>query len=247
MKAVSEQTFGKKIADAQTLATHLQSFTTYNPPAPQLSAAELQSLINSIIAANNDTATALQDYSLAVEDRQQAFFKAGDSVEKIVTPIVATIRAKYGKDAKETTDIARLTEKIRGPKYQQSAAAAKQKAQAAANNEPAPAVAASRSERSYGSITKSFSDMVAMLQNLGTEYAPANTEISVTTLQQKIQTLNQLSAAVDTSSLTLKAKRTTRDEAYTDLKERCIKIKEAVKAQFGINSVEYRAIKGLKV
>jgi hypothetical protein len=247
MKAFSEQTFGKKLADAQTLVNHLQSFTGYLPPVPALSAAEVQTLINNIIAANNDTATAWQDYSLAVEDRQQAFFKADNAVEKVVTPIVATIRAQFGKDAKETTDIARLTEKIRGPKYQQSAAAAKQKVQAAANNEPAPAAAASRSERSYGSITKSFSDMVAMLANLGTQYNPANPDIAVTALQQKIQTLNQLSAAVDSSSLTLKSKRVTRDDLYTDLKARLLKIKEAVKAQFGINSVEYKTIKGLKI
>ena len=108
-----------------------------------------------------------QTYSASVTEKQNIFLKDSNSISKIVTPIIANVRSIYGKNATETENIMNLVTKIRGIKVARSS-----------STENTDTV--SQSERSYGTILQTFSDIITTLTIFGTNYSPTNAECSVT-------------------------------------------------------------------
>jgi hypothetical protein len=234
MASQSEVTFGARLSNAESILTHLQSFTGYTPPSRDYAPANLQSLITSIKTQNNSAAGSMQAYSAAVDKRQQLFEKNNDSLAKIMSPIGAAVRAAFGRSSKEIADMNGLIIKIRGKKIKKGAAVP-------------GADFISQSERSFGSLTQAFADMIAVLSNYGTGYQPANESIKVPALTIKLQELTQSNTAVTAAYGTLKQNRDDRGEQYKTLTTTVNGIKDAVKSQYGLRSTEYVLIKNLKV
>ena len=241
MASQSEVTFGAKINNAQKISTHLKAFTGYVAPTTNTSIVNYDALITAITTENTSIATKKPAYSAAVETRQKLFFKDKDCVVKLLSPVISAVRAKLGKGAKPVADITALVTKIRGekkPKDQEPKAED-------ANAEKKDPV--SQSERSYGSMTQNYSDIVTALDNLGTDYAPANNAYKLTVLQTKLVSITAANIAATNTYGALKTSIDNRSNQYTDLAERTQRIKESVKSQYGVKSTEYNLIKGLKV
>jgi len=234
MASTSEVTLGAKVANAETLVTYVESFAGYAPPQPDISIVNYKALITTAKNNNQSTAASLQSWSAAIETRQQLFFKAKDSVKKILSPIGATVRSSFGKTAKESSDIASLINKIRGEKIPKE-------------KKDDKGEFVSQSERSYGSITQSFSDLITTLQGYAAGYSPVNASITIVALQAKLTALTASNIGVAANYGQLKQNRDTRTATYTDLSQRTQRIKDTVKSQYGQNSTEYSLIKGLKV
>ncbi len=116
MASTSENTFGTKVLNAQTLATHLATFTGFIPPRPTEALASLNTLITAFKTANSNEATKLQAYTLGVEARQKAFSKDADSLARLLSPIGSAVRSQYGRTSKEAISINELIVKIVGEK-----------------------------------------------------------------------------------------------------------------------------------
>ena len=67
MASISETSFGKKLENAQALATHLQSFNNYAELNAELSVANLNNKVQELLNNNALVASKLQSYSIAVE------------------------------------------------------------------------------------------------------------------------------------------------------------------------------------
>jgi len=234
MASTSEVTFGSKLQNAEKLLTHLQSFKAYTPPISEQSPANLQTLIAGIKQQNNTTARSAQGYSAAVDNRQKLFQKDNDSLVKIMSPIAATVRSAFGKSAKEATDIAGMVTRIRGKKLKKS-------------GKSPDAESVSQSELSYGSITQTFSDMIATLENYGPGYKPANDSIKLDVLNSKLLQLTAANTGVTAAYGALKQTRDDRIALYKTLATLAQRIKDAVRSQYGNTSTEYVLVKGLKV
>lgn len=234
MASTSENTFGSKIANAQTIATHLKTFTGYVAPTTDISIANYNALITSVKIENDNLATKQAAYSAAVNTRQKHFTKEATSIDKILSPIIANLKAKMGKSAKEVTTINALITKIRGVKTKKLKPEDK-------------ATIVSQSERSYGSITQNFSTIVTTLSTLGTNYAPVKPNLKLTALKTKITDITTANNTVTTTYNAVKTSVDSRNSKYKELAEKTQRIKEAVKSQYGTNSSEYKLIKGLKV
>jgi hypothetical protein len=234
MASNSEATIGAKVANAEKISTHLKSFIKYAPGDDALTEAALSVLVNSTKEKNNESAAALRGYSASVDIRQKLFQKDSNSVKKLLSPIGSAIRSAYGKSSKETADFSGMIAKIRGIKVKK------------AKKDP-DAESVSQSETSYGSITQNFSDIIASLETLGDKYAPANNDITLATLKDKLKIVTESNNAVTASFGALKEKRDDRLELYKQLNAVTQRIKDAVKSQYGFNSTEYNLIKGLKV
>jgi hypothetical protein len=241
MKSTSERTFGSKLANAEKVSVHLKSFTGYTPPTTGTSIVNYDALIAALKAENTGVATKKANYSAAVDIRQKLFFKDKDAVIKMLAPIISAVRAKLGLNAKPVADITTLITKIRGAK---KAKGKDPKATDAAKEETATI---SHSEKSYGSITQHFSDIIATLTTLGTDYAPANAAHKLTALQTKLTAITTASANATNTYGLLKTNYATRSDVYNDISERTQRIKEQVKSQYGVSSTEYKLIKGLNV
>ena len=234
MASTSEITFGTRIANAQAISTHVKSFTLYQPPTASTSIASYDELIVGMKAENNSVATKKHAYTLAVDVRQKHFVKEPTSIGKILSPIVAAVRAKMGKSSKEVAEITALMVKIRGEKVKKA-------------KEGDTADTVSQSQRSYGSVTQKFSDIVSTLSALGDNYAAVNPNLQLPALLAKVADITTANNSVTTTYGELKTSVDTRTHKYADLSERTQRIKEAVKSQYGVNSIEYRLIKGLSV
>jgi DNA topoisomerase VI subunit B len=164
MASTSEKTFGSRLQNAEKVLTNLTAFSGYNPPTAEQSISNYETLITTIKTQNNEAASKIQAYSAAVDNRQKLFQKNSDSLNKIMTPIAAAIRSSYGKTSKEATDIAAMVTKVRGLNVKK-------------DTKDPNATTVSQSERSYGSMTQTFADMIATLENYGANYNAANSDV----------------------------------------------------------------------
>ena len=234
MASTSEVTLGARVANAERLLTNLQSFTAYTAADPVLSIASLKTLINNIRTKNTETASAAQAYSASVDVRQNLFQKADNSLIKILSLIGATVRSSFDKTSKEAADISSMITKIRGEKVKRTV------------KDPT-ADFVSQSERSYGSMTQNFADMITTLENYGAKFSPVNNEIKIATLKTRLTKLSGANVSVTTTYGVQKEKRDDRAELYKNLTAVTQRIKDGVKGQYGLKSTEYSLIKGLKV
>lgn len=237
MASTSENTFGAKLRRAQDLLTYIPGFAAYAPPRPQESLANLTTLVNAIITNNATESSQQENYKVAVDNRQAAFSKKTGSVDKLLSPIKGAVEAQFGKKSTETTTINAIIKKIRSTKI---------------TKEPIDPTKTeqqktiSQSERSYGSITQFFNDIINTLTQF-TAFNPSNNTIKIATLQATATQLTTLNNQVAQKVQQLKVTRATRLSQYADLKDRVQRIKSYVKAQYGNNSTEYNLIKGLSI
>jgi len=237
MASISENTFGAKLRRAQDLLNYIQGFTGYNPPRVQESIAAFTTLINSIISTNANESSVQQQYKTAVDLRFAAFKGTNSSVEKLLAPIKGAVEAQFGKKSTEAISVSAIIKKMRSTKLVKPPVDP---------NVPAQSKTISQSEHSYGSMTQMFNDIISTLGQF-TGYNPTNTTIKITGLQATATQLTTLNNTVAQKIQALKTARTSRQSSYTDLKERVQRIKSYVKAQYGINSNEYKLIKGIKI
>ena len=234
MASVSETSFGKRLDNAQALATNIQTFGNYTELNAELSLANLNSKVQELLTNNADVAGKLQSYSISVESKQKIFTKDSNAIIKIVTPVIANVRSIFGKNSKEAQNISNLITKIRGIKV-------------AKTTLTADSETVSQSERSYGTILQTFSDLIVTLETLGSNYSPANSECTTINLKAK----RDLATQINTTSIQdygrLKITRENRSVKYDELSKLCQRFKETVKAQYGTQSVEYKLVKGLKI
>lgn len=234
MANTTESTFGARIANATTISTHLKSFIAYLPPTSETSIAIYDALIASIKTENSNVITRKANYSMAVEARAKLFSDETDSVAKLISPILASVRATLGKEAKELANISAIAQKIRGKSMPKP-------------KEGESTHSISQSELSYGSKTQNFADLISILTNLGTAYKPANDNIKLIALEAKLTAINSSNVNVASTFGILKTSLDARNVAYEKLSAFTQRIKEAIKSQYGMNSVEYKLVKGLKV
>lgn len=234
MASNSELTFGSRLTNAETLVTHLQSFKDYVAQTPDQAVANVQAVITNIKTQNTTTAGDKQDFSSAVDLRQKLFQKDQDSLIKLLSPIGSAVRSAFGKTSKEAANIAALITKIRGVKVKKEP------------KEPTEETV-SQSERSFGSITQTFSDIIATVQKFGSNYNPANEKVKLPALTDKLAQLTTANTNVPLAYGKLKQSRDDRNELYKNLTDITQRIKDAVKSQYTLNSTEYALIKGLKI
>jgi hypothetical protein len=234
MASNSEITFGARLANASTISTHLKSFKDYAPPKADQSAANLDAVVENIKTHNSSTAGNKRAYSGAVDKRQKLFTKDADSLVKLMSPLGAAVRSIFTKTSKEATDIAAMIVKIRGEKIKKGKA------------EP-NADFVSQSEKSFGSMTQNFADIIATLQKFGDAYKPANKSITIDSLVAKSALLTQANTDVAAAYGVYIESTDDRLVLYKSLTNLTQGIKDAVKSQYGLNSTEYKLVKSLKV
>ena len=234
MASTSESSFGKRLDNAKALSSTILSFGSYTELNAELSLANLNNKVQELLSSNADVANKLQTYSITIEAKQNIFTKKPNAISKIVTLIVANVRSIYGKSSKEAENVNNLITKIRGIKVT--------KAKETTNGQTV-----SQSERSYGTMLQTFSDLIVTLETFGTNYSPANAECSISNLKQK----RNLATQINTNSIQeyslLKIARESRTTKYDDISKLCQRFKDTVKAQYGTQSPEYKLVKGLKI
>jgi hypothetical protein len=237
MASTNENTFGARLRRAQDILNYIQGFAGYNPPRPQESVAGFTTLVNSIVSSNGSESGIQQQFKSAVDLRQAAFKGTNTSVEKLLAPIKGAVESQFGKKSTESEAVTAIIKVMRSTKLVKTPVDP---------NAPAQKKVVSQSERSYGSMTQMFNDIISTVGQF-TGYNPTNAAIKIAGLQATSAQLTTLNNTIAQRIQSLKTVRAGRLGLYTDLKDRVQRIKSYVKAQYGINSNEYKLIKGIKI
>jgi hypothetical protein len=233
MKSNSETSYGARIGNAEKLVTTLLSFPNYLPQKPEFSIQNLRTSIDALKVQNNGIATKKQSYSLAVETRKKIFEKDDVSIKKVISSINGTVKASFGKTAKEATDVASIIAKIRGANIKTS------------KKEDEKTV--SQSYQSFSSKTQFFSDLVVYIQNFGADYNPSNVNVQLNTLTTLLADATAANNQVMDSFSVFRQNNDIRLNDYYNLSQLAIRIKDNIKAQYGNQSSEYILVKSLKI
>jgi hypothetical protein len=235
MSSNSETSYGARIGNAEKLVAALQNFNNYQAIKPEYSIANYTIVIKDLKEQNNTVALKKQNYSLAVDNRKHTFDVGVTSIDKLLSPINSAVKVSFGRTAKEATDVASIIAKIRGANI-------KSKKNADPNQETV-----SQSYQSYNSRVQFFADLIVNLANFNTNYQPANPNLTVTELN------NLYAKAIDANNQVMDKftqfiqNNDTRLDSYHQLSQTAIRIKDAVKGQYGNTSAEYKLISGLKI
>lgn len=233
MKSSTENSYGARIGNAESLVTALQGFNNYQSSKPELSIEGFRSLINNIKTQNTQIAVSKQNYSLAVEARVKIFEKDQYSVSRILSPINATVKVSFGKEAKEATNVAGIIAKIRGSNSR--------------TIKSTEGNFVSQSHQSYNSKIQFFADLIANLSTFENNYTPSRNELAIANLNRLYENaVNTNNAVIDAYSQFIR-NNDIRVEAYDFISKTATMIKENVKAQYGYNSSEYNLVKKLKI
>lgn len=233
MASTSERSFGSRIEKAKKLKTFLEGFSNYQPTTGEFSIQELIQAINYAESLNPQVATLLINYRQVVANRRDIYFKTPNSIKKVITPINAYNRGTFGKDSATYLATNALVTKIRGERIKDINVIN-------SNNY-------SVSQQSYGSLLLNFKNLINDLESLSTLYDPTN---SIITISNLITIKNQAEIAneeVTVAFASLTPKQGERLVAFQVLSSKAQRIKDLVQSQYGIDSSEYKLVKGLNI
>lgn len=233
MKSSTENSYGARIGNAESLLAALQSFNGYQSSKPELSIEQFSERIADIKNQNDLTALNKKKYSDAVQVRTKIFDKSPYSVSRILSPINATVKVGLGKEDKGALNVAFIISKIRGAN-----------GKSIKNTE---GTFVSQSHQSFNSKIQFFADLIVNLADFGEVYAPTKPELSVESLKNLyIEAVNANNEVMNSYSQFVQ-KNDIRVDAYERLSKTATLIKENVKAQYGYNSTEYSLVGKLKI
>lgn len=235
MASTSEVTFGAKLRNAHDLVQILSTINGYTELRPEESIAEMNALLTLIDATNTIVNNSLQSYNIATKTRSAMFRTDAHSVIKLLSPIRKYNEALNGVNDVKTQQIITICNNIRTTKPIVVAATT-----------TTPEHTISKSEQSYGSLTKSFKDLIDTLSTVS-NYNPSAAHLKIAALQTMQTNLTTLSNTVTQNLTQLKVARNNRINYYADLSERAKRIKANIAANYGNTSLEYKMIKSLKI
>jgi hypothetical protein len=230
----NENTLGSRISNAETLIINLRKFVNFKSLRTEDSPDEVENLIKKLKQTSLEEADALQQYTLAVDVRSKHFDKEATSIRKIITSINAYVKSLYDKDSKEATTINQKVTELRTSGIKK-------------NKKNPDEKSISTSQLSYASVTQNFAELIASLQALSQPYTPPNTIITLEALKNKHKEVESANNNVKTTYSNLSTLRTQKNILSDDLTNRCQRLKNSVKSQYGNASAEYAEIKGLKI
>jgi hypothetical protein len=237
MSSTSEKSFGARLRKFQDAIQFANTWQGFSPPRPEESLIELSKLIDLLIKGNSNEAATELEYSNAITVRQNLFIRKPESIDKLLVPIRGAVEAQFGKQHGTVKNIVGIITKMRNSKLVKLP-------KDAANPDAKDAI--SQSEKSYGSKTQYFSDIVTAIESTQ-DYTSSNPRLTVAALQDKVNELHTANDLVATNLQKIRTIRSVRDVNYSDLAERMTRLKAYAKSQYGIKSAEYKSLTALGI
>ncbi len=235
MNSTSHKSFSSRLGNAQSITTIMESFTDYVPPKQEVSVDAIQAQIGKIQELMNQHNAAQLIYREAVQQRVLLFDKEDDSVTKLLSPIGTFVRALLGEDSSVYQELNRIIKRMRGA------------SKPIVSSEEDDSRHISTVERTYDSRTQDFNLLVNVLEGMGEAYNPPNAMITLAVLKAKLIAIREQNTAVGKALTVLKPLIKERQEMFTVLTQQTQDAKNFVKAQYGIQSTEYKQIKSFVV
>jgi len=234
MKSNAQTSFSSRLTNAETLVENLETFTDFNPQDDTLLAASVKEDTINLHAIQKDYAKKQFEYTQATIERKKFFESEPNSITKVLSPISSYIAGKFGKESAEFKRVKAEIDKIRGVKKVKITENSNEKT-------------ISRSERSFGNRLVYFGDIITVLETNIPSYAPPREAIKIDNLKIILDKATGYTNVVSNKLALFKPVIQSRTENYKKLNKKAQRIKNLVKSQYGIESAEYKLIKGLVI
>ncbi len=232
-----ESSYGARLKNGNDMVSYVEGFQNYDPPREEEKPESLKTLTGSIESLNADVAVNTSLFRTAVKERQDLFKSDSNSVDFILSPILKAVIAQYGKNTPEYVQVSSIVKKFRSTRLIKPSTTG-DNGETEDHN--------SRSQRSFGSKTQFFKDLVSTVAQCN-GYTTSNPSITLENLNALSSKLNDTNNKVAAAFQKLNDARKQRTAAYNDLSERAQRVKSYVSSQYGFNSKEYKLISGLKI
>ncbi len=246
MKTSASQTVGNTLDRARQLVSYIGGFKDYQPPRNAENPQEMQKLLGEIITAAAEEAAMFARLQEVVNSRVELIKGSNGSLLHLIPRIRAAVESQYGKSSVQAKTIGLLARKIQPYKKN-----GETPPESTGDTEPAggvnePAVPRSRSTRSFGTIGKTFLDVISSVKEFG-DYKPGIPSLDIPQLELKAAGIDQSIQNVNTSKQLIADARNKLQSTLTDLRDRTRRIKACVKAQYGSTSEEYLMIRSIRI
>jgi hypothetical protein len=233
--ATTETSYGARLKRGQDVLVYLSGLSVYAPPRDQESITAFSELLTSLSASNDLVTEKAELYSIAVNNRQEAYKIGNNALKKTADKVLLSIAAQYGKNSKYYKEINSIVAKIKGTRI---------------GAVPKPTVEGelvkkiSVSQQSFGSLAQFFRDMVVTLQQIP-EYGSNNPTLSIEALQIQAQLHIDLNNQVTQITQALENARSQRTAQYADFHDRKNRMQAYIFAEYGRTSKEAKFFTGI--
>ncbi len=235
---MAETGHARNVERFSQLISFVQSYgAKYAPSNTAITLANLQAKLTASQAGIDGVSSARAPWTVAVNDRQNAFADLRPLTTRVVNSFAASGAPKNAVDDAKT-----LKRKLDGAK-------AKTLPKDGAGTPDEDAKSNSVSQQSYTQLTEHLDNLIQLLESSGA-YAPNETELKLSTLNTYSTSLKSANTAVINATTPLSTSRIARDEALyaggTGLVGLAGLVKKYVKSVYGADSPQYQQISGLE-
>ena len=231
---MSEQSYGAVIGKSKTFLSRVESFPGYLPVAGENSAAELGDAIHGIEIIEEDVIDLVNDFKQEVFERNQVFSKGEQSIRLTLSPILSYVAGKYGKNSNQHIVVRHWIGKLRGQRV------------IPIGSNP-DAATHSVSQMGFNSIVANYNSLIGTCRGFGASYDPANQKITVANMTLLAEEAHARNEAVDSAYNLMAPKVAERAAAFAALSVLCQCMKNLIKSQYGIKSIQYKMVKGIAI
>ena len=240
MKSTSETGHAKNVANFEDLISFCTAYgTNYNPSKTSITLSSLNTLYTNALTTIANVTTTKNAFDNVTGIRQTAFAPLKPLATKVINSLSAT-------DALDTVvkDAKTINRKLQGSRSSSSSTSITE-----STPSESPTTTISTSQQSYDRLIDSFGKLIDLV-NAETNYNPNETELQVTSLNDKLATLQASNTAVITKYTDYSNARIERNSLlYTNnnsLVETALDVKKYIKSVFGATSPQYKQVSGLK-
>jgi hypothetical protein len=237
---VSEKTYGMRLHNCFTILAVIRLAPDFETDQVELMPTNFASFLVEVANSNKARTIAEQEYSTAVAERRDFFAKNENSIHATAIAVKVAVLARYGKDSRQYKTISSIVKKM---SYQKPAVKTKPDSE---NPDNTISTYISRSQRSYGSITENFSDLITVLVSFQ-NYDNPRQELKLPALQAQVLAAQQHNINTDATHFNYKKAQTLRQENYAILSERANKIKALLLSIYGKKSPIYKQVADLSI
>lgn len=237
---VSEKTYGMRIHNCFTILAVIRLAPDFETDQVELMPTNFATFLVEVANSNKALTIAEHDYSVAVAQRRDFFAKNENSIHATAIAVKVAVLARYGKDSREYKTISSLVKKM---SYQKPAVKTKPDSENPDNN---ITTYISRSQRSYGSITENFRNLVTVLLSFQ-NYNNPRQELKLPALQAQALAAELHNINTDATHFSYKIAQEARQENYAILTERATKIKALLLSIYGKKSPIYKQVADLSI
>lgn len=230
MKKSVSRSFATRLANAKTLHTILQSLKDYSVDDAELTVegfAQLLGRLEGVEASHTEGHRAFDD---AIVLRHDLFANSADTLSKKATRIRFYMKSRFRNQMAVLEGANRHIDKIKGQDLVRYQAEAGEKT-------------ISRAEKSFGAQLVNFTDLITFLGTLNGSYRPANATITVEALSALRDQMADANRQATLAHGMWKQRINDRRQVFAELADVTLRIKDAIRSQYGTNSDVYAQIR----